>query len=1403
MKKLVCAVVALVCGVSLAADLRWVNWDGDLKASTAANWEPAQVPQTGDNLTIFYNGSGIKNWYNDLDIVYGHITVVLTNTTDTRVDFYQKEVRVTDGFSVIGQGGTFYPRTAITGTGDFEVDCHGGSVSLPTSPTSGNVYSGNFIIRTGGLTPGAANVLGDEHRHGYVYLYAPSVTAGKSGSLNFSGSWTMWNDIYYDNTSSQYALAPSSAIRYEGKMYFRGGGGTIQHPSGGNPICFYGKWVRWAPEGAEKNTSVLNLYGRNPGFIFYGGYEDDMAPMTLWNDASIRVKISSQVYLPYGILLKGGGQVTFGIDDVSDTPLPLSLANGSVVDFAGTSQKIGDITVAANTTPTLKDSVGGGEIVWSPTKDSTLVPVPEGNVSLTLDAEGLIGTLGSSTLSGAVGAKAGTLVIAAGAELPNVTGWTIAKDATLDVRSSALSANGILRMEEGATLTIASDVTLTVLKAFRGGVRMSPGRHTFGDGTLEVLDPVFVWTGAAGDGNLGNRQNWNYGELPAADDNAILSSDGPLALTGTLEVLSLTIGEGTEIALGSGSVLSAGSYVFGEGAQIVSESATLEFTGSGTYAAFPISEGVAVRVAKGTLTFAADAEIPNLKTLSVAAGATLDIRSPALPTDGVLELDADATLTIAQGTVFTVFKAFVGGERLDNGDYTYGDGTLRVHPVYTWTGAAGDGDLANPANWAYGELPGAAGDAVISAAEPLDLHGTLTVKSLTLDAGTVVNLAAGSVLSAEGYAFGEGAKIVSEAATLEFTGTSTCADLPVSSGVTVKVSAGTVTFAFDRIGGGNLNLETYAAEGVAVAAGVTVSVYTLKVNGEYVNPGEVVAGGGRLAVYTKPVDPAEEWSVWTGGAGEGNKSIFADANWEGGTAPDLASGTAKLRFPAGAEVEIPSGVARAYQLDLQGAFTTTGEGSLAVGAGGAVVAAADVTFGTRVDFTATPQRWLLDGKDAKITFAGPLGSRADGDVAFLGNGDAKIPKGIGNVIFLSACAEAMTAGVIVSNLLTDVKHGEALGRERGLSVWAKGYNYTNANFGPHLFQTGLVVKFPVRFYGHRYELTSSTSGSTDNVLTFDEPVWFYCDPDLSGTAVSLTCRARYTFNAPVWTEKGANSCTACMSGEDYGIFFNDTLTLEGSNVDGRYYAAGANGWLHLAKPVTHGGDIFAINASGVHIDCRGENVLDSRKGVIFYFAGGTFHLNGNDQSVQFVWPNFTIGPTALLTVDSQDDVAVLRLTNPFSNYKNGDQPLVCTGKAGVEFAMAQSTQTCTLKYGVSNTRGPLIVSSGTLAFDEGAKWCGRGTVRIASGAKVQTGAADVFGSAELGHKVGLEIAAGGVLDLGANQSMRYFIHDGKDMEPGTYGAPGSGAAHEMDCFAGTGILIVTSVPKPGIVLLVR
>ena len=1207
MKKLVCAVVALVCGVSLAADLRWVKWDGDFNTGTAANWEPAQVPQAGDNLTIYYGGDGTKYVHNTLDIEYGKVTVIITNTSSTRIDFDKNELRVTDGFSFLGNGGTVYFRTSLSGTGEFLMDCQDSTLYLPVSPVSGRTYSGDFMLKKGTLNANAEGVLGSKESHGTITILVYAPTAGQYGKLTTSGSWPLWNDIYYDNTSSAFAFYPARNTPLYGDVYFSGGNGTFQASGDSTiPLPCYGKWIRWTPEGRTPQNNTIRMHVPKAGVVFYGGYEDETHAIEMWEDANDKVTLACDVNLPYGVTFignTGAGTLAFARDKVSKEPLTLTLKSQSVVDLGGTEQSIGDFSAVAGAKFT--DSVGGGTIVWTPTTDTTFIPALVGNLSFALDAEGRTATLGSAELSGTVLAQAGTLVIAPDAELPNVTAW------------------------------------------------------------------------------------------------------------------------------------------------------------------------------------------------EVSAGATLDVRTSLQADKGILLLDENGTLSLAQGVVLTVFKAFVGETRLASGDYTYGQGTLRVqNPLYTWTGEAGDGDLNNPVNWNYHELPNAGEDVLISAANPLTLHGTLAASKLTLGDGTVITLAKGAVISAGVYDFGEDALISSESAVLEFTGDGTYSDLPIGNGIVIRVTGATVTFAAETIGDGALHLEADDNEAVAVAAGLTLPVYTYKVGDAYVDPGTVPAGAGHLAVYTKPSEPEANWSVWSGGAGEDDRSIFTDANWDGGTAPNLTSGNAKLRFPANSVVEIAGGtIARAYALDVQGALTMSGTGKLAVGAGGATVQTAEVTLEPSIEFAEVPQIWNLVGTP-KVTFNGSLGAHdglpQDGKVFFLGDGNAQVKDGMGNVWFTAKCAEMMNAEVVVSNVLADIRHGEAFGRERGLTLWQKGYDFTSN--GCHLFMGGLEVEFPVRFYGHRKEFVDTTN-PTYGILTFNEPVWFYCDPDVDvKVAVNYTNRRKLTFNAPVTVNGELNSIGNFGAGVDQGTFFYDKVTVETAN---RIYIAGGSGWTHFMKGGCSVGDLFAINCA-CSIECGDENVLDPTHQILFYQPATRFELNGHDQTTTHLWANFT-STTDSPVFNSTGGVAVVHLTNPSDK---ANYPFRFTGKAGLELQLA-ANRSLNFYYGTSLTKGPLILRGGTLNFTGSAKWHGRCVVEIDSGAKIVTSEAETFGDATDGCNVGLQIAEGGTLELGANETVRYLTVGGKDMEPGTYGAPGSGAAHEMDCFAGTGILTVTSVEHPGVMLIVR
>lgn len=1213
-----CFAWAMLAVPAVAADLTWVNWSGDLKASTAANWSPAQVPQEGDNLYISYDGQTTKYWHNDLDVVYGHITVALTNAS-TRVDFDQKEVRVSDGISILGDGSaTFYPRTAITGSGEFEIDIPGGSVYLPTSPTSGRTYTGDVMIRRGTFSPQAADVLGTEQQHGKITICAPTTKDNQYGKLTPSGTWTMWNEIYYDNTSSAFAFHPSGSVTYRGAWYFTGGGGTVQM-SGVNAIHQYGGIYKWTPEGRATRTDCVHLFCVKPGIVLHGGYTDETCVMSVWGNDNTLVVVDSDLDLPLGVRFRGAGQVRFTKDLTTTVGLPFEIAGGSpVIDLCGTTQRLGSFTMAAAAVAPMvtNSSETAAKVIWMPTADETFGPILAGKTSLTLEAADITGTLASSKMDGGLAVAAGTLEIPSTAVLPNVRSWDVADGATLRIGSSDLNENAVLRLADGATLDVSEGVVFKVLKAFVNDTRLDPGDYQYGDGTLRVADPIYTWTGAAGDGNLSNPENWNYKEVPTAEDNVLLSTGVALSLSGSLEANTLTLGSEQELALANGALIKANQFIFNSGVSIacVDGSATLEFAAEGTYETLP------------------------------------------------------------------------------------------------------------------------------------------TLKN-----------------------------------------------------VRVKSSGGVVTILSDTWGDGKLNLETSDDGDFAVGAGRSLPVYTFKRGDTYVDPGEVVAGSGKLVVYTRPAVPAETWEVWTGLGGEADQSIFSHANWEGGEAPNLATGDAKLRFPADAVVEIPSSVARVHQIEFQGAATLFGEGKLMIGAGGVQQAEADVDVSVDVEFSAVPMEWAVDGSAATLKFHGAFGAHAalpaDGKVSFVGNG-TKVKSGMANVYFYGERAETLNAEVVVSNLLANINNGKAFSRERGLSIWSKGYDFTF--WDAHLFALKLVVEFPVRFYGHQKELTRTTS-PTDNILTFNEPVYFYIDKDVdASTAANITCRNTYIFNAPVYLDgtlslyNGEVPRSVAADSKTTGTFFNDTLTIAGSGH--RLYLSGAGGFVHFSKPGSDFADVYGFNGSRINASCHDEDVFDTTQSLLFYSVNNVVHLNGFDQHIKSLWCNSSAGVNCIISNAVEEGKAVLHLTNASANNNLRAQ---WGGSAGADFNVG-ANKSLDFREGVTVTRGPLIVTSGTLNFKDTAQWHGTGEVRIASGATLTTSAVETFGNETDGYGTKLRVAAGGVLKLGANEVVRNLMYGDDGLPMGEYGAIGSGAQYEVDWLAGsTGKLTVLKNPPTGVLFLVK
>ena len=1237
-------VAVIAAGTVAATDLTWVNWGGDLKASTASNWSPAQTPQAGDNLTIPYDGSGTKYWHNDLEIEYGHITFAITNTSSTRIDPDQKEVRVTNGITVIGTGSpTLYFRTAVTGTGDFLVDCYGASVHLSVTPTSGRVYSGNFDLRQGGLNAQTDKVLGDETRHGYVYIAVTNAPENATGKLTLSGTWNMYNDIYYDNTKSNFRLSFQNGVVHYGDFYFNGGAGTVQRVGGSadEAVRFYGKWRRWAPPGKALSSSELWLFVTGAGIEFFGGYEDPTGLLSIYRDnggGAPMVTLASAVDVPNGVKFyspsngRPTGTLTFGIDEVATNGLPVKMERDATVNLKGTRQRISDITVGSGP-GIVTDSVGGGTFVWSPTSSATFAPAATGSFNFVFDASDVVGTVGSLDMSGRLEATNGTLVVDAGASLPNVNDIVIRNGAAMSVLSGSIGSSPAFHIETGASLEIGNGVVLTVGKAYVDGARMETGDYAYGAGTLRVSDVVYTWTGLGDDGDPANPNNWSGDGHPAADDEVQFNSD--VSLTGSLTAGSIAIGAGATVSIAPGVTLSADSYSFGEGAAISSAAGSaVVVKHGGAYAGFPLS----------------------------------------------------------------------------------GAGVLRVD--------ANDG-----------------------------------VVSLSGDVSSVLN---------------------------------------------VQVASGSLHLATDDVSA-QLSLDVAAGATTSVASGLVLPCYTYRVDGVYAAPGMVQVGSGSLNVYTTLSDPESGWHVWTGGAGAADKSIFEGSNWAGGTAPTFASALERISFPDGGDVEIPANArALVNAIKVEGDLEISGDGVLCVGAGGAQLTNAAVTISAPVEFSAAGQEWAAKGKEVDLKFTGILSAHervgANGSVLFTGDQSGGVTQGVSpkgtrsRVWFAGDSGDSLKCLVVVSNIVCDIRHQNAFSETFGVEIWSTGYYFTG---DPHLFMHGLSVKFPVTFYDHQYELVNSTQNSNADI-TFDYPVKFLRSPEkTSGSSAFITVRDKVVFNSTVYSDFQLSFNNVAANADDKGVWFNGPVTVAGGD-DLR----NSNGPMRFASDQNSWPQPFRLVGKGsLHSLVDYAFVRESY--ILFYEAPAFVELNGHDQQMLEFWANWTNadadgGPVAV--VNSTGGVATIELTDPTLN--KSYFPFEFTGWAGVKLDVA-SGKTLTFKRARSNTKGPLVVASGTVAFTNSACWHGKSAVTVKGGATLSISETGTFGDAEDGFKTALVVESGATLALGADETVKSFVYAGGACAPGRYGRIGSGAQHELGCISGDGTLTVLSVPNPGAVLIIK
>ena len=632
----------------------------------------------------------------------------------------------------------------------------------------------------------------------------------------------------------------------------------------------------------------------------------------------------------------------------------------------------------------------------------------------------------------------------------------------------------------------------------------------------------------------------------------------------------------------------------------------------------------------------------------------------------------------------------------------------------------------------------------------------------------------------------------------------------------VVTNTGTLSVSTESVNP-NVELNIFGSGVVNVAAGTTLQVFHAKLDGDYIPSGDYVqgstvfgnhlAGGGTLRVLNDAPVVAGDTYVWTGAAGDG--LLTTDGNWEGGAAPDLTDGTAKLFFSAGTASATVSGTAHVYGITFctNAAFTLTGadaNAKVVVGAGGFLftnTAAASVThvLDVPVEIGTLPQTWRVASTNTQLSLTAPLTGRAAlapltidcrGRVQFRADNSGLLtPLVLTNVTTatqpyvydmkgLGAPSRFTTVWGGQPRFITDAPQGGSLTNETPLRLRSGLTNtegaYINSSGNAHLYLAG-----PVSFIG-----TGLASSQSE--------IFFHGNVHFTGGITNET-------GGPVcFRMNGANEWI-----EGKGIHLSNTLAVDyGGALN---ISAPANDWTTLAS--------YKAN-----IVCHAANVLAKGKAVrmggtgVYLANTSKLSLNGYDQSIGRFYMGWTPAeyPNNYTTVDSSTP-AMLEIAT--GTAYNDIVPLKVTGAAGLKFNAAGSL---TFTNFTSATTGTLEVDRGTVRFARGSGWTATTNVVLAGGTlAVAPGAgATAFGSAQDVSAALLTVVSTNspTLSIASGErpsvAMLAVVEEGgkvKWKDPGVYGGPDAGlsASRTVDWISGTGTLRVRHGISGGTMLIIR
>jgi len=592
-----------------------------------------------------------------------------------------------------------------------------------------------------------------------------------------------------------------------------------------------------------------------------------------------------------------------------------------------------------------------------------------------------------------------------------------------------------------------------------------------------------------------------------------------------------------------------------------------------------------------------------------------------------------------------------------------------------------------------------------------------------------------------------------------------------SSSTNVVVAGGTLELrtATSLPDSANLSIASGGAK-VRIKTGLTETVSRLfldgvpQLHGSYGGSGSGAAhistyfdGTGVLYVANGPLITPTSFT-WNAGGGA-NTDLSTAANWEGSLLPDFA-GTSHVFFASAGSTATVDTNANLYGLTFNraGNFAlANGTGALTLGAGGITAASPAATTNTYTlaeDVTLMEnQTWCVTNNSSGTTLAisGKIGAGTDlVNITKTGNG----------TLVLSG---SNTFDGVVSNGLgvITVSHPNALGSA------AKGTVINAATRAQLEIKGSITLAEPLTIVGNTSAGTHLLSSSGSNTITGPITTW----------------NARYSNAGPFLNIAGGVTGYGDFVINNSGIFaFTATPVNLGTST--LWSDQGGTVVLGVASNVW-GTTMIATGTLRTDIPNALPTNTVLRIGGISWAPTGKVNLNGCAQTVAGLSRHELTPGTIVVTSALPATLTVnLNTAMKYDGQLDGALGLV---KAG--------TGTLTLSNALSNTRGDMTVSNGTLLVTAASKLGNSTNITVAVPAS-GTSTLTLQSSTALADAATLSIANGGAakvsLATGVNETVSWLYFGDKMQRAGTYSAASGPGVLVVDTehFAGTGILTV-------------